>query len=404
MGIAAKKRCGGIWFVRPALIRAACAVSLALGVFAGLAGPCQGQSVSIPVTADRWVISDKNERINPAKSLANNGKNVNFLGRESLCVAKGFAYVRDLDMQNGTIDADLAMDPNGNFLGMAFRVKSEDEYELFFFRPGASGSLQAVQYTPGLLGANAWQLYNFPKYVARAAIPDDRWFHVRVVVAGLSAKLYLDHAAEPALVVSDLKLGYARGSFGFWGQEGGGYISNVSYTPDNAAYSPTVERQFLPGALTDWEISDSFDAGETDAAVYPDVGKLKWEKVAAENPGMVAIQRYRRDPNVIPPADPEKKQARVAGSKVVFARTTIHADRDGIRKMDFGYSDEIVVYLNSKPLYAGNNLIGFREPGALGLVDVNNDAVYLPLKKGDNELVLAVTEFFGGWGFICRLE
>ncbi len=49
-------------------------------------------------------------------------------------------------------------------------------------------------------------------------------------------------------------------------------------------------------------------------------------------------------------------------------------------------------------------VIGFREPGALGLVDVNNDAVYLPLRKGDNELVLAVTEFFGGWGFICRLE
>jgi hypothetical protein len=71
--------------------------------------------------------------------------------------------------------------------------------------------------------------------------------------------------------------------------------------------------------------------------------------------------------------------------------------------MYFGYSDEVVIYLNSKPLYAGNNVIGFREPGVLGLVDVNNDAVYLPLRKGENELVLAVTEFFGGWGFICKL-
>jgi hypothetical protein len=33
-----------------------------------------------------------------------------------------------------------------------------------------------------------------------------------------------------------------------------------------------------------------------------------------------------------------------------------------------------------------------------------NDAVYLPLKKGSNELVLAVSELGGGWGFICRLE
>jgi hypothetical protein len=384
--------------------RAAFAGCLAFGLFAGLAGPSAAQSVSVPVTPDRWVISDRNERINPAKSLANNGKTVEFLGRSSLSMAKGFAYVRDLDLRNGTIDADLAMDPNGNFVGLAFRVKSDDEYEMFFFRPGASGSIQAIQYTPGLLGANAWQLYNFPKYVARGTIPDDRWFHVRVVLAGLSAKLYLDNAAEPALVVSDLKLGDSSGSIGFWGQEGGGYISNVTYTPDKAVYSPKAEQTFLPGALTDWEISDSFDAGETDPGMYPDVKNLKWQKVAAETPGLVVIQRYRRDPNVIPPPDPEKGQARVPGSKVVFARATIHADRKETRKMYFGYSDEVVVYLNSKPLYAGNNVIGFREPNALGLVDVNNDAVYLPLKKGNNELMLAVTEFFGGWGFICRLE
>ena len=88
----------------------------------------------------------------------------------------------------------------------------------------------------------------------------------------------------------------------------------------------------------------------------------------------------------------------------MFARTTIHSDRDEIRKMYFGYSAEAVVYLNSKPLYAGNNAYTYREPGFLGLMDVNNDAVYLALKKGDNELMLAVTEFFGGWGFICRLE
>jgi hypothetical protein len=30
--------------------------------------------------------------------------------------------------------------------------------------------------------------------------------------------------------------------------------------------------------------------------------------------------------------------------------------------------------------------------------------VYLPLKKGTNELVLAVSELGGGWGFNCRLE
>jgi hypothetical protein len=32
-----------------------------------------------------------------------------------------------------------------------------------------------------------------------------------------------------------------------------------------------------------------------------------------------------------------------------------------------------------------------------------DDAVYLPLHKGRNELTLAVSELGGGWGFICRL-
>ena len=385
------------------IARAAIALSLAILVLVVFATASRAQSVSVPLTPDRWIIGDKNERIRPEKSIANNGKVVEFLGRPALCVVKGFAYVRDLDLQNGTIDADLAMDPQGNFVGLAFRVKSENDYELFFFRPGSSGGIEAIQYTPGFLGMNAWQIYNIPHYVARGAIPNDRWFHVRVVVAGLVAKLYLDNATEPSLVVSDLKQGYSTGSIGFWGQEGGGYISNVSYTPDKAAYSPEVKQNFLPGTLTDWEISEAFDAGDRDPAAYPDVNGLKWQKVPAETPGMVVIQRYRRDPNIIPPADPEKKQARVPGSKVVFARTTIHSERDEVRKMYFGYSDEVVIYLNSKPLYAGNNVIGFREPGVLGLVDVNNDAVYLPLRKGENELVLAVTEFFGGWGFICKL-
>jgi hypothetical protein len=39
----------------------------------------------------------------------------------------------------------------------------------------------------------------------------------------------------------------------------------------------------------------------------------------------------------------------------------------------------------------------------LGIVNPENDAVYLPLKKGSNELMLAISELGGGWGFICRL-
>src|SRR4029450_6673754 len=69
-----------------------------------------------------------------------------------------------------------------------------------------------------------------------------------------------------------------------------------------------------------------------------------------------------------------------------------------------GSSDEVVVFLHGRPVYSGNNALYFREPKFLRLLDVESEAVYLPLKKGDNELVLSVTEYFGGGGFEAGLR
>src|SRR5437868_4404698 len=44
------------------------------------------------------------------------------------------------------------------------------------------------------------------------------------------------------------------------------------------------------------------------------------------------------------------------------------------------------------------------DPACLGILSPENDAVYPPLKKGANEVLLAVSEPGGGWSFICRLE
>ena len=61
--------------------------------------------------------------------------------------------------------------------------------------------------------------------------------------------------------------------------------------------------------------------------------------------------------------------------------------------------------MNGVPVFSGNNSLWSREPKFLGPpFDPESDAVYLPLKAGDNELVLAVTEYFGGWGFLAVLE
>ena len=89
--------------------------------------------------------------------------------------------------------------------------------------------------------------------------------------------------------------------------------------------------------------------------------------------------------------------------KVLYARTTIDSDRDQLKKLYLGYSDDVSVFLNGKILFRGRSAQNFRDPGFLGIVSPDNDAIYLPLKKGDNELILAISELGGGWGFIGRL-
>jgi hypothetical protein len=92
------------------------------------------------------------------------------------------------------------------------------------------------------------------------------------------------------------------------------------------------------------------------------------------------------------------------GMKMIYARTNIESEREQVKKLDIGYSDDVSVFLNGKILYRGRSAQNFRDPAFLGIISADDDAVYLPLKKGTNELLLAVSELGGGWGFVCRLQ
>jgi hypothetical protein len=133
---------------------------------------------------------------------------------------------------------------------------------------------------------------------------------------------------------------------------------------------------------------------------------MAWQNVETEPPGIVAIYRYRQAPHlrVSFANDFSKRLEPQPGTRVIYARTLIGSERDQVKKLLIGYSDEVSVFLKGKILFRGRSAQYFRDPGFLGIVNPENDTVYLPLKKGSNELVLAVSEIGGGWGFICRLE
>jgi hypothetical protein len=168
------------------------------------------------------------------------------------------------------------------------------------------------------------------------------------------------------------------------------------------------------GHLTRWSLSPAYDAlarpgGQARNLERPldraESEAIRWQEVEAEPPGFVVINRYRESPqlNVTFQGDFSKRLEPQPGMKVVYARTNIESDREQVKKLEIGYSDDVSVFLNGKILFRGRSAQGFRDPGFLGIVNPENDAVYLPLKKGSNELMLAVSELGGGWGFICRV-
>jgi sugar lactone lactonase YvrE len=145
-----------------------------------------------------------------------------------------------------------------------------------------------------------------------------------------------------------------------------------------------------PGTITEWELSPSKKLSEIDTEKYPssaEFGKTAWQKIQCDPDGFVNVARYiaraGREPDC------------------VLARATIKSDKDQTKKFSIGYSDVVSVFLNGTILYEGQSAYQQRDPSFLGIIGLF-DALYLPLKRGDNELLLIVTEAFGGWGFVCR--
>ena len=354
------------------------------------------ETLSIPPDSPRW-------------DLQGNAKVAEYLGRKCLQLDGAAAVLKDFEMRDGVIDVDVATPAKRGFFGFDIRVDKEGaNYEEIYLRQHESGYPDAMQYTPVLKTGRNWQLYNGPGFTAAVDIPRAEWFHLRLVVTGAQAKLYVKDMDKPALDMTDLKSGVQKGEVALFVLMGETYYSNfqVRTTPDAPweRHLPTMPAN----VITKWSISPVYDALQRNlerGLSRDESDAIQWQDVEAEAPGIVVLQRYREapHPHVTFQSDFSTRLQPQPGTKVLYAKTMITSDRDEVRKLELGYSDEVSVFLNGQILYRGRSAQGFRDPRFLGIVNPENDAVYLPLKKGDNELMLAVSELGGGWGFICRL-
>lgn len=354
------------------------------------------ETLAVPPDSPRW-------------DLQGQAKPAEFQGRQCLYLDGGAAVLKDFQMRDAIIDADVATKAGRGFLGFQFRIADGGETaEWVYLRVHKSGLPDALQYTPVLKSGADWQIYNGPGFTGAVDIPKNEWFHLRLEVTGAQAKLYVKDMEKPALVMDDLKSGAQKGEFALYVLRGETYFSNVEIrtTPDAPweRHPPPMP----PGTIVKWSLSPAFDAlkRNLEQPLAPaEIAAMQWDAVEAEPPGFVVINRYRESPQITATFEKDwsTRLDPQPGMKVIYARATIASDRDEIRKFQIGYSDEVSVFLNGKILFRGRSAQAFRDPGFLGIVDAEDDAIYLPLKKGSNELVLAVSEIGGGWGFICRL-
>jgi hypothetical protein len=306
------------------------------------------------------------------------------LGRECVRVESSGGTVTDVELVDGAVEVDLAVGPERGFHGVTWRVRDEENFESFFVRPHQVGNPDAVQYTPVFNGISSWQLYHGPGFWAPIAFPIDEWFRIRVVFAGPRAQGYVGDDAEPALDIRELKGPVVPGRVGVFGGGPAIHVARFAYSTEVVPLPPLPPEPRLDGIVPAWSVSDAFP--EDEATSTPPLEGRTWTLLESEPSGLADLSRVNgiRD-----------------GRNTVLARATIRSARAETKRLDLGFSDRAVVYLDGRPLYRGDDTYRSRDYRFLGSIGYW-DTLFLPLEAGDNDLVVAVSEDLGGWGVQAR--
>lgn len=266
------------------------------------------------------------------------------------------------------------------------------------------GTTYGLHYFPVYDGQNAVQLYYGPGHnPPKMNAPYDKWVHVKIVVAGDEGEVYVDDMTKPILFINDIKRGQEAGKVGIYGNYGLPLdlapirISNFSYeitetapTLKGTAAKEVVAYENDPNLVPNWLISNPYPSPKTPSLQLPNFVRtqLSWKPLKADKVGIANISRV---------------QHLEKGKTEVFARFTINSDSDQIKKLSLGFSDTAQVYLNGKLLVEmkdGFQSRDYRFLGTMGFFD----HVYLPLNKGANEVWVAVSETFAGWGIKAKFD
>ncbi len=359
----------------------------------------------VPFDSDRWAFASDGVEIIPFEATVDT-----YQGREkTLTLNQGGGFIVDSELKYGSIEYDVSFPfdtenqkPFKGYNGAMWHIQNQGmDSESFYMRPHQNGNVDATQYAPNFNGVSSWQLY--PQYSVPYTFTFDTWTHVKLLIGDGFAEIYVDDMDTPKTWMP-LTATPESGMVGVMANmvmpTVPAHFSNFDFTPMDTppvlASQTQIEafkaQQPEPGTIMKWLVSDAFAEDELEEKyqlIEEDRTAHTWTEQAAEVTGLTQL-------SVV--------QGVFGGKNTAFARTTIVSDKDQVKPLIFGFSDKVHVYVNGQLMLAGDDESYNRDYRFLGTISYF-DTVFMPLKQGNNEIWMAVTEEdTGGWAVQARLK
>jgi hypothetical protein len=147
--------------------------------------------------------------------------------------------------------------------------------------------------------------------------------------------------------------------------------------------------------ISKWNITKAFPYTEHKLN-FNNFSKEEYNKVTTEKSGLLPFSKYIEKPSA----------GNFGQNKEVYAvaSTVIESNKNQVKSFSFDYSDKIMVYLNGKEIFKGNNAFRSKGKQYQGHLDINANTLFVNLKKGKNTLHCVVIDKAYGWGLLGKLE